>query len=60
MRRELVIRVFDFMNAMPFRFSFHDQIFCILYLLNGKSFRLQRLMYRYDIGGIRILRMDRR
>lgn len=49
-RRELVNRVFDFMNAMPFYFSFHDQILCILYLLSGKFFRLQRLMYLYDMG----------
>ena len=60
MRRELVIRVFDFMNAMPFRFSFHDQIFCMPYLHNRKSFRLHRLMDLYDMGGIRILRTDRR
>jgi len=50
MRRELVNRIFDFMKDMPFYFSFHDQIFCLLYLLNGKFFRLQRLMYLYDMG----------
>jgi len=50
LRRELVNRVFDAMNAMPFSFSFHDQIICMLYLLNGKFFRLQRLMYLYDMG----------
>ncbi len=49
-RRELVNRVFDFMSAMPFSFSFHDQILCMLYLLNGKFFRLQRLMYLYEMG----------
>jgi len=50
MRRELVNRIFDFMSRMPFYFSFHDQILCMLYLLNGKFFRLQRLMYLYDMG----------
>ena len=50
MRRELVNRIFGYMNEMPFCFSFHDQIFCLLYLLNGKFFRLQRLMYLYDMG----------
>lgn len=49
-RRGVVNRVFDFMKAMPFYFSFHDQILCMLYLLNGKFFRLQRLMYLYDMG----------
>jgi hypothetical protein len=50
MRRELVQRVFAFMNALPFYFSFHDQIICLLYLLNGKFVRLQRLLYLYDFG----------
>ena len=50
MRRELVCRVFDFMNTVPFYFSFHDQVLCMLYLINGKFFSLQRLMYLYDMG----------
>jgi glycosyl transferase family 2 len=49
-RREILRRVFDFMNALPFYFSFHDQITCLLYLLNGKFARLQRLLYCYDMG----------
>jgi Glycosyl transferase family 2 len=50
LRRELVKCVFEFMDAMPFSFSFHDQILCMLYSLSGKFFRLQRLMYLYDMG----------
>jgi Glycosyl transferase family 2 len=50
MRRALVQRVFKFMNTLPFYFSFHDQIISLLYLLNGKFVRLQRLMYLYDCG----------
>jgi len=49
-RREVVQRVFAFMNAMPFYFSFHDQIQCLLYLMNGKFVRLQRFMYVYDVA----------
>lgn len=49
-RREVVQRVFTFMNTLPFYFSFHDQIVCLLYLLNGKFLRLKRLLYLYDIG----------
>ena len=49
-RRELVSRVFDFMNAMPFYLSFHDQILSMLYLLSGKFFCLPRLLYLYDMG----------
>jgi hypothetical protein len=30
--------------------SFHDQILCLLYLLNGKFVRLPRLFYAYDYG----------
>jgi hypothetical protein len=49
-RREIVQGVFAFMNTLPFYFSFHDQIVCLLYLLNGKFVRLQRLLYLYDMG----------
>lgn len=47
-RREVLKRTFDLINAMPFSFSFHDQIICLLYLLSGKFLRLKRLMYLYD------------
>jgi len=49
-RREIVQRVFALMKAMPFSFSFRDQIVCLLYLLNGKFVRLKRLLYLYDLG----------
>jgi hypothetical protein len=50
LRRVIAQRIFAFSNAMPFNFSFHDQIACLLYLLHGKFVRLQRLMYLYDVG----------
>jgi hypothetical protein len=49
-RRELVQRVFGFTNTLPFLFSFHDQIISLLYLLNGRFVRLNRLLYSYDVG----------
>ena len=49
-RRAVVQRVFKFIYAMPAFFSFHDQIVCLLYLLNGKFIRLNRLLYLYDYG----------
>ena len=49
-RREIVKRVFAFISTMPAVFSFHDQIICLLYLLNGKFVRLPRLLYLYDFG----------
>lgn len=49
-RRAMVERVFHFMRAMPCYLSYHDQITCLLYLLNGRFVRLQRLIYAYDVG----------
>lgn len=49
-RRELYLRVFEFIKSLPFFFSFHDQISCLLYLLNGRFVQLKRLMYLYDAG----------
>ena len=49
-RRELVLRIFALMNSLPCYCSFHDQITCFLYLLNGKFARLHRLLYLYDVG----------
>lgn len=50
LRRTMVERVFRFMGAMPLFLSYHDQIACLLYLLNGKFVKLPRLIYAYDVG----------
>jgi len=50
LRRELAERTLSFVKAMPVYLSFHDQILCLIYLLNGKYLNLQRLFYVYDIG----------
>jgi hypothetical protein len=50
LRREVAKRILLFIKAMPIYLSFHDQILCLLYLLNGKYIPLQRLFYIYDIG----------
>ncbi len=49
-RSDVCRRVFGFMASMPAMLSFHDQIVCMLYLLNGKFVSLQRLLYLYDMG----------
>jgi hypothetical protein len=49
-RRDVVERSYGFLSAMPTYFSFHDQIQCLLYLMNGRFFRMKRLMYGYDVG----------
>ena len=50
LRREVAERILPFMKSLPFYLSFHDQILCLLYLLNGRYVKLQRLFYVYDIG----------
>jgi hypothetical protein len=50
LRRSLAERILVFMKSMPVYLSFHDQILCLLYLLNGKLVSLQRLFYVYDVG----------
>lgn len=50
LRRSLAERILVFMKSMPVYLSFHDQILCLLYLLNGKLVGLQRLFYVYDVG----------
>ena len=50
LRRQLIHRIFAFIRTMPFFFSYHDQITCLLYLLNGKFVRLPKLIYGYDFG----------
>lgn len=49
-RRELVLRIFNFLKSQPFLFSFHDQINCLLYLMNGKFVSLKRFLYLYELG----------
>lgn len=49
-RREIVQRIFAFANSLPFLFSFHDQIICLLYLLSGRFVRLERLLYLHNLG----------
>lgn len=50
LRRSVIEQVFHFTQQMPFFCTFHDQIICLLYLLNGKFVKLQRLIYAYDAG----------
>ena len=50
LRRSLADRMLAFIKAMPVFLSFHDQVLCLLYLLNGKFVRMPRLFYVYDCG----------
>lgn len=49
-RRSLGERMTRCMNALPVFLSFHDQILCLLQLLNGKFVRIPHLLYAYDLG----------
>ena len=49
-RRVMVERVFRFTSTMPVFLSFHDQMTCLLYPLNGKFVRLPPVFYGYDMG----------
>jgi hypothetical protein len=49
-RQDVIKRTSAALKALPFCFSFHDQIMCLLYLLNGKFVRMKRLLYLYDLG----------
>jgi hypothetical protein len=49
-RRAMVERIFHFIKTMPFLVSYHDQIICMLYLLNGKFIKLPNVLYGYDAG----------
>jgi hypothetical protein len=47
-RQDVMKRVVAGLNELPFHFPFHDQITCLLYLLNGKFVRMKRLLCLYD------------
>jgi hypothetical protein len=49
-RRSIVERMARFLRTLPFSLSFHDQILCLLHLLNGKFIHIPRLFYVYDMG----------
>lgn len=49
-RQDAIRRTMAALNGLPFYFSFHDQIMCLLYLLNGRFVRMKRLLYLYDLG----------
>ncbi|HKS84814.1 MAG TPA: glycosyltransferase [Pseudolabrys sp.] len=50
LRRSVVKQLCTLFDTLPFSFSFHDQILCLFYLLNGKFLRMPRLFYVYDLG----------
>lgn len=50
LRRDMLAHTYAFLTAMPFYLSFHDQIQALLFLLQGKFLKIDRLLYCYDVG----------
>lgn len=48
-RRSLVISVCDYVNSVPFLFSYTDQLMSILYLLYGRFVDANCIVYNYDL-----------
>lgn len=47
-RRDLMVFCFRFMEALPYKFSFHDQLMCVMYLAMGRVLQTDRIVYHYD------------
>jgi hypothetical protein len=41
---------FAFMESLPYRFSYHDQLVSLLYLTLGRVLQVDRVVYYYDLG----------
>lgn len=50
LRRSVVECLLNLFDTLPYSFSFHDQMLCLFYLLNGKFVRMPRLFYVYELG----------
>ena len=49
-RRELATFCFAFMESLPYKFSYHDQLMSIFYLALGRVLQVDRVVYHYDLG----------
>ena len=47
-RRSLLTFCFQFVQSMPYKFSFHDILMVLLYLSVGRSKQIDRVLYFYD------------
>ena len=47
-RRPLMTFCFKFMEALPYKFSFHDQLMSLMYLALGRFLTIERVVYFYD------------
>lgn len=49
-RRDLANFCFGFMDSLPFKFSYHDQLVSLLYLACGTVRQIEPVVYFYDLG----------
>jgi hypothetical protein len=49
-RRSLVETCFQFMDDLPYKFSYHDQVISLIYLTLGRVLKIERVVYGYDLG----------
>jgi hypothetical protein len=49
-RRSLAALCFEFLERLPYRFSYHDQLISLIYLTLGRVSQIGRLVYGYDLG----------
>jgi len=49
-RRELASFCFAFLERLPYKFSYHDQLISLLYLTLGRTLQVDRPVYFYDLG----------
>jgi glycosyltransferase involved in cell wall biosynthesis len=49
-RRSLATFCFTFLQSLPYKFSYHDQLISMLYLALGRTLQIERVVYCYDLG----------
>lgn len=49
-RRTIAEWGFEFLEQLPYRFSFHDQLVSLWYLALGRTLLVDRLVYYYDLS----------
>jgi hypothetical protein len=49
-RRSLATLCFEFLEHLPYRFSYHDQLISLIYLSLGRVIQIERVVYGYDLG----------
>jgi glycosyltransferase involved in cell wall biosynthesis len=49
-RRALIQRCYAFLESLPYKLSFHDQLVSLIYLIAGRVATIERVVYFYNLG----------